>query len=243
MKKVLSLVLAVSMCLSLCVFLTSCMGNKNPYQEYLIKHGSGRDYPITSESGEYPMESVTSYYKINGELSVGTDGRFYIYADETEIAPISNDEGTEDHRTVIRVSVSYDMRDTVLAVYLKSYSYSCNSHMDDDGSGYEWTDGFAFSSATKEDSTLPLTKFEFDINKYFENGKLTAEDAIQPLKLDASYLIEDIEGIDMTADVIGTDTAKYTERNPDWEADAISDIIDLVNDLLKEIDKVVAEKN
>ena len=120
------------------------------------------------------------------------------------------------------------MRDTVLKVRVFRYSYDCTSSQKSEDS-YEWTDGFSLNATRSE--TL---NFEFDINKYFENGKLTADDAIGELSIDASKV---------SSDKLGLDSKKYTERNPEWESKVIDDILELVNELLGEFDKIVEGKN
>ncbi|MBQ8399835.1 MAG: hypothetical protein IJX08_07710 [Clostridia bacterium] len=240
MKKLLSLILIFSLCLSSCLVLSSCSSAKNPYQKYMFSHGS-KTHQISEETAEYPLSEVASYYKIFGELSFSTSATFHIYVDETEIVPQSNDNNTQEYKTFVKLTMSYNARGNTLDVYVDTYSYSTNATKEEGASFYKWTDGYSFVSAKDANTTLQLKKFQFNIDNYFENGKLSAEDALQPLKLDTAYLTEDMEGLDMSAEVIGTETAKYTRRNPNWESDAIADIMVLVNKLLSEVDTAIAE--
>ena len=66
-----------------------------------------------------------------------------------------------------------------------------------------------------------------------DSGKLTAEDATSELSIDASKV---------SSDMVGMDSKKYTERNAEWDEKVVDDVLDLVNDMLGEIDKIVAEK-
>ena len=228
MKKVLSLILILSTCLSLCLALVSCGGEKNPYQTFLKSNGE-KKYSINEGSqDDYPRETVLSYNRRFGEIRTGTDAKLYVDVEDTTIVPKSNDDNTTDYRLKRSIIMHYDMRDTVLKVRVFGYAYDCNSSQKSEDS-YEWTDGFYLTATRSE--TL---NFEFDINKYFENGKLTADDAIGEISIDISKV---------GSDKLGIDSKKYTERNPEWDEKVIDDVLELVNELLGEVDKIVEEKN
>lgn len=230
MKKTLSVILIITMFLSLCVALSSCGGDDNPYQQYLKEYASGKTFNLSKEEGQYSSTtSPAAHLKRIGELRAGVNGngKFYADIDDTEIVPRSNDDDTEDYRIRRGILLSYDRRDTVLKVFVFGYSYECVSAPKGEDS-YQWTDGMSLNLSRTE-----MLTYEFDINKYFENGKLTAADAIGELKIDASKV---------SIDTVGMDSKKYTERNPEWETKVIDDVLDLVNDILGEIDAIVAEK-
>ena len=203
-------------------------GSKNVYQQYLKKYGSGKEYSINVGDNEHSRKEVEHYQRRFGKITVSTSAKFHVDVEDTTIVPRSNDNNTEDYLLNRGITMVYDMRDTVLKVNIFRYGYSSVSYKEDADDNYKWTDGFALN-ATRSD----VISFEFDINKYFENGKLTAEDATSEVSIDASKV---------STDMVGMDSKKYTERNAEWDEKVIDDVLDLVNDMLGEIDKIVAEK-
>ncbi len=224
MKKLLSIVLVLCTCLSLCAVLSSC-GEKTPYEEYFKSHGA-KDFKVLKTEGESKTDEVTDYYELKGDLRIPSNGVYSFKATE-----ITREAGTVDSENKVVLHLVYDFRDDILKVYVEEYTHREVAVVKGNLSYYEWVDGYKFvSDTTDNDAKLPLTKFEFDINKYFENGKLTADDANAELELDASYIVEDSKGLVLF---------NYTERNADWEEKALADILDTVNAMLAEIDACI----
>ena len=131
-----------------------------------------KSYTISGENNgeDYPSDTVKAYNTRSGKIETGTDAKLYIDVEDTTIVPreYGGDVPTEDYRLNRTVIVVYDMRDTVLKVFVARYAYDCNSNQIDEDD-YEWTDGFSLELGRSD--TL---NFEFDINKYFENGKISS---------------------------------------------------------------------
>ena len=225
MKRIISLVLALVTCLSVCFALGSCGGSKNPYQEYLKNHGSGKTYNVNEGTANPSLKDVEDNYYRAYEIDVETSGKFYVEARDGVIASRDNNENKQDYSISREMAVFYDMRDTVLKVNLYRYNFSTISYKGKPTDNYKWSDGFSYNPTRS--SPVVLT---FDIAKYFENGKLTVEDSLQTLSLDTKYIDDDKKG---------TDDKTYTERNPEWETKLVEDILFTVNDILSEIDKIV----
>ena len=219
------------MCLSLCLALVSCGGEKNPYQTFLKSNGS-KTYPvILGESDNYPLDTVKDYQRRTGTIETSTTGKLYIDVEDSVIVPrvYGGDAPTVDYRLNRSVIIQYDMRDTVLKVRVFRYAYDCDSlQIDEDD--YKWTDGFALNADRQN-----TVDFELDITKYFENGELTASDITSGLDIDPARVSTD------TVDAVNSQ--KYTERNPEWEAKVITDVLEIVNELLGEFDDIVEGKN
>ncbi len=226
MKKLVSLLLTLCI-LSVCVLLTSCGGAKNAYQTFIKANGSD-EFEIKKTNGTDSKDKVADYYLLDGEVEIDYHG--VLYADMKETTRVAGDD---EHEVNMELSIRYDMRDTVLEVTVKKYSYSCEALIDDDH--YHWKDGYTFGTGSYVSDTAKVAKFTFDINKYFENGKLTVEDAQETMKLDADGIVSDLSW--------PTTDSKYTARNTDWEAKALADIMDTVNVILAEVDTIVEENS
>ncbi len=220
MKKIVALLLVLCTC---CLALSACGGKKNAYQTF-IKENFDEEFEIEKTSGTDKKDSVADYYKLDGEVDVTYKG--ILFADMKETTRVAGDD---EHEINMEFSVRYDMRDTVLEVTVKKYSYSCEALIDDDH--YHWKDGYIFGTGEYASDDAKRAKFTFDINKYFENGKLTVEDADEAMKLAADGIVTDLSW--------PTTESKYTTRNTDWEAKALADIMDAVNATLAEIDAIV----
>ncbi len=230
MKKLLSLILAVCTCLSLCAMLAAC-GEKTPYEAYFKSHGM-KHFDINKTTGETKLDEVTDYYRFSGDIDIGSDGRYVIDIEEITRVDFDPETDTGDYEIAMELSLVYDFRDNMLDVYVEEYEYRAKSSINPGDSYYKWLDGFKFESEdVSEDRPLPLTQFEFDMSKYFENGKLTAEDATAALNLNADYIVSDKE----------YPALKYTERNPGWKQAAIANILKAVNLALAEVDAATAQ--
>jgi len=219
MRKIVAILLVLCTC---CLALTACFGKDNEYQTF-IKDNTNKEFEIKKTSGESKKNIVTDYYKLEGKVSV--DYKRILAASVTETTQVAGDD---EHRSVVELTVRYDERDTIVEVVVKNYTYSCVALADDDH--YHWKDGYTFETPKSSEGAI-LTRFKFDINKYFENGKLTVEDAEEAMKLDASGITKDLSW--------PTTDSKYTARNTDWEAKALADIMDTVNATLAEIDAII----
>ncbi len=222
--------MAVFACLTLCMALVSCGGAKNPYEAY-AKKGT-KDLDIEKTSGESKTNAVTEYYLLKGDFKVNSSGRFHMDMTETTRVPRDNDKNTDAYEINADITMAYDFRDNLLTVYVEKYQYRTEAVTNEKETAYEWKDGYVFQPEKAADSTLPADKFQFDMSKYFENGKLTAEDATVAI---------DLKDGDLTSNLKGLTTTTYTERNPDWEKAAIADIMDMVNAVLAEVDAIVAK--
>ena len=224
MKKIVSLLLALLTCFLLCATLSSC-GKKNAYQTF-IKENFDKEFKIEKIEGTPKRDIVTDYYKLNGDLNVTTKGVMSAYVQEfTRVAEDDNECEID-----VQLYVRYDMRETVVEVIVESYSYSCEPIYDSKKEYYDWKDGVSFKTPKNSDGAI-LTRFKFDINTYFENGKLTVADAEEAMALDKSGIVKDLSW--------PTTDAPYTSRNTDWEAEALAHIMDTVNATLAEIDAIV----
>lgn len=228
MKKLISFVLAICACLSLCVMLSSCGGEKNAWQTYLKQCGN-KEFDIEKTTGKEEEDRVSEYYNLDAKMKTTYEAKLYVDIKETEQVPNDFDAGVEAYRVDKNIKLYYNMRDTVLTVSVYGYTYRTEAVIDVEDEDYEWKDGYATSTLTS--NTDPI-KFKFDINKYFENGKLTADDALEPFVLSESNLARNEKGLT---------TTKYTERNPDWDKDALADILETVNVVLDEVDDIIAK--
>ncbi len=220
MKKLLAIILAICTCLSLCVMLASCGAEDNPYQAYAKKNGHKSTVTIDVKEGiSADSDLATDYYSLYGKFDLGTDRNYNIEVTEIKRA---KDEGEAKHnQTRIYFNIYYNTREEKLIVTLRNYTYNMNSETGMN----KWNDGYSYTSF---DGTSYTTEFTLDINKYFENGELKAEDALEPMTLDESRL---------------SDSTNYIRDNSDWDwkAIAIEDILDAVNKTLSEVDKIIAE--
>ena len=226
MKKIVSLLLVLCTCLALCVALSSC-GKDNAYQAF-IKDNFDDEFEIEKIEGVSKKDIVTDYYKLEGDLSVTTKG--IMSADVQETTRVAGDD---EHEINVKLYVRYDMRDTVVEVVVEKYSYSSEAIRNPKKDYYEWKDGFNFETPKNSDGAI-LTRFKFDINTYFENGKLTVADAEEAMTLDANGIVKDLSW--------PTTEDPYTERNTDWEKEALEHIMNTVNATLAEMDAIL-EKN
>lgn len=221
MKKIVS-VLLVLCTLSLCLLLSAC-GGKNSYQTF-IKENTNKEFEIKKADGESLKNEVTDYYNLEGKISISY--KCVMYADVVET---TRDAKNQDQK-IVDLTVLYDMREEYIEVVVEKYTYSSQPVIEGTNTYYTWKDGYTFETPKNSDGAM-LTRFKFDINKYFESGKLTVEDAQEAMALDATGIKSDLSW--------PTTDSKYTSRNTDWEADALADIMETVNEVLAQIDAVV----
>lgn len=232
MKNTFTRVIAILLCAIFCLSLYSCGGKSNRYQEFMKKTGTTtRD--ISIKNGEANYKEISSYYELQGEYTTGTKRIFIADVTEKTTEPINNDDNTKAYSKNLKVKVKYDYRDTVLEVFIYDYSYNTNISTQPD-KNYEWLDGISFKSAEKSaDNPIPTSTIKLDINKYFENGKLTAADVIEAPVINVGT---------MNTDKVNAGASKYTEVNKNWKDTVVDDVLDVVNKVLAEFDKVVDEK-
>lgn len=231
MKKTFARIIAIALCMILCLSLVACGGGSNRYQQVMKKGTIARDINITE--GETSREEPKHYYSLYGEYTTGTKRIFIADVTEKIIEPINNTANTAAFYKNMQIKVKYDYRDTVLEVYIYNYTYSTNVSTKPD-SQYTWLDGISFKSAeVSPDRPLPTSVIKLDINKYFENGKLTVADVTETPVINVGT---------MSTDKVNAGASKYTEVNANWQDTVIEDALELTNKVLGEFDKVVDEK-
>ena len=218
MKRFISLLLAVCMCISLAVMLTGC-GAKNAWQEYLSAVVYKKE-EIKKQEGTVGANS--DGYLLKGTLEVMGDGSGQLIKISTMRDQKSHKEAVDgiseyDDYRFIEYMVSYNMKSNILYVEVSTYQYytlSVNNKTD-------WKDGFGFTS-----SGTCIT-LKFDMAGYFENGELTADDITENSGFNMDILTTDYKGI--------TDS-KYTDRNTKWEEQTMDAILESINETVNLID-------
>lgn len=231
MKKIFSVVISIVLSVTIMLFSTACFGGGNAYKQFVKQHGSYTN-DIEVISGTESKEFVTDSYSLIGKFEVSTNGAFTARPTEKTMSKGTEMGSFDDTKIWIEFSVSYRQVDDLIIVSVFRYlkwegSRSLNS-ANGLGEKYEFTDGFAY------ENTVEGNRFEFDANKYFDDNKLSVEDASKLLTMDRSNVRAMLQNGNLDA---------YLTNNPTWEEDAISDILDAVNATLSEIDKFIEEEN
>ena len=227
MKRLISLLLAVCMALSLVIMLAGCGGGNNAWQEYLGAKGwNVPAYENEVETIDGIIGLNKDGYSLKGTL--GVRGRGY---GETFTAnmldKMSHAQATDgvtddkyDDMRYITYLATYGAKNNTLYVEVSSYHYYTILKEDLNGM-IEGEDGFGFSG-----TCLTL---RFDMSNYFVNGELTAEDITENSDFDMSLIARNSTGI-------AGDT-KYTDRNTEWDSQALDNIIHSINETVKIIEK------
>lgn len=219
MKRVVSLMLVVCLCLSLAFTLTSCFGGgeKNAWQEYLLAKGWNSTYQLESETGTVAGNnngySLTGLLKVNGR-GYGESFRAEMMEKCTKLNATDGLSENDEYR-YIKYDLGYSCDDNVLYLNVTGYMYQTDSCGDD--LSFDWADGIRFINSEKFS-----VQAEFDMSKYFENGTLALEDAT---------ITEDFEIADASDDLNGLTGLEeaYSQRNAQWKSQAWNSIIASVN--------------
>lgn len=231
MKKLITQIIAICLTLTICLISTGCFGGGNKYKQFVKQHGSYTN-DIEVISGTESKEFVTDSYSLIGKFEVSTNGAFTARPTEKTMSKGTEMGSFDDTEIWIEFSVSYRQVDDLIIVsvfrYLKWEGSRSLDRANGLGEKYEFTDGFAY------ENTVEGNKFEFDANKYFDDNKLSVEDASKLLTMERSNVRAILQNGNLDA---------YLTNNPTWEDDAILDILDAVNATLLEIDKFIEEEN
>lgn len=233
MKKTVSLILVICMCLSLAAVLTSCVGGKNAWQEYLGAKGwdvRSTDAQVKNESGT--VGAVKDGYSLTGGLEVKGrgNGDVIVAYMKDRLSHVKAVDGVTDEKyddiRYIDYRAYYHAKDNYLYVEVSTYQYYTTSVGEKNGEP-DWKDGLAFAG-TGTGVTLRI-----DMASYFENGVVTADDITESTDFDVSLMTRNYTGL------VG-DT-KYTERNTNWKTQAMDGIIASINETLKLIDDYIKD--
>ena len=231
MKRFITSIIAVALSLTVAFIAVGCFGGGNKYKQFVKKHGSYTN-TIDVVSGTESKEFVMDNYSLYGQFQVSTNGSFNALVTEKTMSKGAEMGYYDDTKIHIEFTVRYYHIDDAITVNVARYKKWEGSKSLDRANGlgemYEFTDGFSYNN------TQEGNKFEFDANKYFDDNKLTLEDATTALTLSVS---------DVSSIITNKSLDDYLVNNPTWEEDAIADIIDAVNATLAEIDKFIEEEN
>lgn len=224
MKKICLIVLILCMCVSA---LTGCSdgGEKNAYQKFIenVKNSNDVKEWLPEKNENYQEGSIGNGYRLSGEMQCykrGTTDSFSVFLRESVSKAPEGD--TPAHCYFFQYTLTYSAKENTLTAYPTVYQISTGASEDAKGK-ITWTDGCYYQSS------LTLS---FDMSKYFENGKLTLEDATIVKDIDASAVERDQK--------IGGKT--YTERHPEWGSEMKANFIAAINDALALVDAYIANK-
>ena len=231
MKKLVSLLLAVSICLSMVFMLTGCFGGKNAWQSYLGAKGwnvSKANAPIVKNNGT--VGAVSDGYSFNGALSIQGrgNGEFIEASAIHKESHISATDGVTDEQyddyLLIDYMMTYSSKKNTLYVEVVNYYYHTTSSGTEADGSPKWLDGYYYVSQAGGECFINMT---FDMAGYFANGELTEEDITKEGEFDT-------EGIRNKMGI--TAGTPYTERNTNWDTQAFASILRSVNDFADLID-------
>ncbi len=231
MKKIVSLLLAVCMCLSLAFTLTGCFGgSKNAWQEYLGLGARVTNSGIQLETKEGTVGAFNDGYSLTGILNIEGAGEGSLSATmkdrRSHREAVDGISGTSDDMKYLDYRVVYNKKTNVLYVEVDTYQYYTQSYERTPGN-IDWMDGFGFMSG------VCLT-LKFDMAGYFENGEVTTGDVTENSDFDMECLGRNYNGVIATAPV-------YTERNTNWKSQAMDAIIASINETLDLIDNYIKD--
>lgn len=221
MKKLVSILLSVCMCISLAVTLTGC-GAKNTWQEYLGN--------VVYKSDEIKLEEGAvgankDGYLLKGSIEVKGDGSGQAITarmrDQSSHEEAVDGISDYDDYRYIEYYVHYNAKENTMYAEISTYQYYTLSFEKKSGET-DWKDGFGF---TGSGTCLTL---KFDMTGYFENGELTADDITDNSGFNMDILSTDYKGVALES--------KYTERNTEWKSQAMDGIISSINETVKLID-------
>ena len=233
MKKIISLILVVCMALSLAAVLTGCGGGaKNAWQEYLGAKGwSVPAYQNEVENNNGTVAANKDGYSLTGRLEVKGrgNGESFVATMKDKMSHAKATDGVTDEKyddiRYINYIATYGAKSNTLYVEVSAYHYYTILLGEQNGF-IEGEDGFAFAG------TGTCLTLKFDMKGYFANGELTAEDITENSDFDMSLLTRNYTGISTQGPV-------YTERNTEWKAQAMDNIIDSINETLGIIDRYI----
>ncbi len=231
MKKLVSLLLTVCICLLLVFALVGCAGEKNAWQSYLGAKGwnvSKTEAPVERNVGIVGANS--DGYSFKGGLSIQGrgNGEFIEASAIHKESHISATDGVTDTKyddyLLIDYMMSFNSKKNTLYVNVANYYYYTTSVGVEVDGDPDWRDGYYYNSDGYGSSFIDMT---FDMSGYFANGELTVEDISREGEFDA-------EAIRNKTGIAGD--VPYTERNAAWDTQALESIIRSVNDFAALID-------
>lgn len=236
MKKFLTTVIALCLCLAISVLAVGC-GEQNAYKKFVKKWG-GHSADIKVESGSISKEHVSDRYSLTGKYQGYSSGSFAVTMNEVTVSTNDTPQTDDDTSVTIEFSIHYSQSTDKIKVYAPKYlSYKGSTSLDKanhSGFMYEFKNGIQYGSvvAGAESDVDRDNAYVFDANKYFDDNKLTVEDAE---KL-AEYSADELYGI------LNTNKDAWISENPTWKEDMIADILDAINATLAEVDKMIEAK-
>ena len=243
MKKLLSIVLALCICLTFGALLTGCIGGggvDNPYANFLSSyHQNSHSEDFEATTGQYVQDYVNDNTVTKGNVNFyGTKGAknsFGVYAYSVS-ETFKNEPGpSDDVHAFMDFVILYRADSNTLTVKINRFVYSTWSYEKESShQKYDWKDGFAFNPPYDGTGSKDILILEYDVSKYFANDGFVPADASTKQDFDMNYLTEDHKG------VIDTEHT-FTERNANWKDLAIKHITSRVNATLNAVDDVIAE--
>jgi len=237
MKKFLTTVIALCLCLAISVLAVGC-GEQNAYKKFVKKWG-GHSADIKVETGSLSKDHVMDRYSLTGEYQGYSSGSFAVTMKEVTVSTNDTPQTDDDTSITIEFSIHYSQSTDKIKVYVPRYlSYKGSTSLDKanmSGFKYEFNKGIQYGNVViggEETEADKDNSYVFDANKYFDDYKLTTADAE---KL-AEYSAEDMSGI------LKTDKDAWLSENPSWKEDMIADIFDAINATLAEVDKMIEAK-
>ena len=235
MKKFFTTVIALCLCLAISVLAVGC-GEQNAYKKFVKKWGS-HAADIKVEDGTLNNDFVMDYYSLTGNYQGYTSGSFTVMMKELTYSKGAEPGSYDDTFARIEFSIHYQQAKDELKIFVPLYTYcegSSERNIPNMALKYEFNTGLQYGGQSAQASAEDVEEvcYIFDANKYFDDNKLTLEDASQVV----DYTEEKMNG------VLNTDKAAWMEKHATWKEDMIADILDAINKTLGEVDKIIEAK-
>ena len=236
MKKFLTTVIALCLCLAISVLAVGC-GEQNAYKKFVKKWG-GHSADIKVETGSISKEHVSDRYSLTGKYQGYSSGSFAVTMNEVTVSTKGTPQTDDDTSVTIEFSIHYSQSTDKIKVYVPRYlSYKGSTSLDKanhSGFMYEFNKGIQYGNVVigGEETEAEDNAFVFDANKYFDDNKLTVEDAEKLAEFPEKHM----------SGILNTNKDAWLSENPSWQEDMIADIFDAINATLAEVDKMIEAK-
>lgn len=235
MKKFLTSIIALCLCLAISLLAVGC-GGGNPYKTFVKKWGT-HSADIEVKTGSINKDYVIDRYSLTGKYEGYHTGTFAVRMNEVTVE--TGESGSYDDTSIsMDFSIHYSQSKDEITVYLDRYNFFEGSttleKANISGFKYEFNDGVTLDGQSAQDQAelTEKNRFVFDANKYFDDNKLSLEDATETITLDSKDLI--------TSQT--TSVTTWIENHKTWSDDMLADLLDAVNATLAEVDKMMEAK-